>query len=311
MSRATNSLSPEEFQQLLAWYEIRDMMLGQNSVEQDVKKALSLAAICKHRDAVWLTELFAGHVIEHKWEAVLLFRERGSNGDQRALFFGAFSWTVDVGMLAQSAVGYAPAQASMVLRTPDEEGVRWAEKACAQGERNGFYWLGHCKLLGRGCERDEKTAREMFLIAAELGYVEAMLRLKILLDKTDPQRFAWMGRAAMRGRQQYFLKEMLGAFADGVERCKSDVLFVIGRALKGQMDSEKCTAFGETLDDSTFRRAAQAVSFFEKQLHLYRAAVDLWTFIGRRSYVVKDIRILIAKKIWNCRDEAKYKVTLV
>jgi hypothetical protein len=36
--------SPEDVQQLLAWYKIRDTLLGQNYREEDIKKALDLAA---------------------------------------------------------------------------------------------------------------------------------------------------------------------------------------------------------------------------------------------------------------------------
>jgi hypothetical protein len=37
-------LSPEDFQQLLAWYKVRDSLLGQN--EQEIKKALELGSVC-------------------------------------------------------------------------------------------------------------------------------------------------------------------------------------------------------------------------------------------------------------------------
>jgi hypothetical protein len=54
--------SPEDLQQLLAWYKVRDTLFGHNHVEH-VKKALELAAVCRHPDAVWMTELFGGSVV--------------------------------------------------------------------------------------------------------------------------------------------------------------------------------------------------------------------------------------------------------
>jgi hypothetical protein len=52
--------SPEDLQQMVAWYKIRDILLGSNFILRDVKKARELAAVCEHPDAVWLTKLFAG-----------------------------------------------------------------------------------------------------------------------------------------------------------------------------------------------------------------------------------------------------------
>jgi hypothetical protein len=51
--------SPEDLQLLLAFNKIRDTLFGQNG-KQDIRKALELAAVCEHPNAVWLTKLFAG-----------------------------------------------------------------------------------------------------------------------------------------------------------------------------------------------------------------------------------------------------------
>jgi hypothetical protein len=50
--------SPEDLQQLLVWYKIRDTLLAQNFVKWDIKKALELASVCGNPNAVWLTKLF-------------------------------------------------------------------------------------------------------------------------------------------------------------------------------------------------------------------------------------------------------------
>jgi hypothetical protein len=66
-------LSPEDLQQFLAWYKIRDTLLGQNCVDDDVKKALDLASVCEHPNAVWLTNLFGGRDISCREEARQVF----------------------------------------------------------------------------------------------------------------------------------------------------------------------------------------------------------------------------------------------
>ncbi len=89
------------------------------------------------------------------------------------------------------------------------------------------------------------------------------------------------------------------------------VVVAIGRALKGHIDNEKGTIFGNGYKFvSVSNPANQALHFYEFQLQLYRKAIDTWTFVGLRNDIVKDIRKMIAKMIWDSRDEAKYLMKL-
>jgi hypothetical protein len=65
--------SPQDLQQLLAWYKVRDTFLGLNCVGQDIKKALELASVYEHPDAVWLTKLFGGRDVDTMEEARRVF----------------------------------------------------------------------------------------------------------------------------------------------------------------------------------------------------------------------------------------------
>jgi hypothetical protein len=44
--------------------------------------------------------------------------------------------------------------------------------------------------------KDAERAKSNYLVAADLGNVYAMVRSGESLDKDDPQRFVWWGRAA-------------------------------------------------------------------------------------------------------------------
>ena len=68
----------------------------------------------------------------------------------------------------------------------------------AQGERDGFVLLGCCLQNGYGCEKRLDKAKENFYLASELGHVAAMVYFGRLLDKSDPQRWRWWGRAGGR-----------------------------------------------------------------------------------------------------------------
>jgi hypothetical protein len=127
-----------------------------------------------------------------------------------------------------------------------------------------------------------------------------------VLDKDNPQRFIWLGRGTARGSYSGFLSEMsdqIHNFNSGTGRAK--VVFAIGRAFKGHIDNEKRTIFGKGDRVYTFvGPAKQALRLF--QLQSYRKAVDSWTIIGLRNGVVKDIRKMIGKMIWDAREEAAY-----
>ncbi len=199
--------SIDDIQQLLAWYKIRDTLLGQNWVEQDVKKALVLAAVCEHHNAVWLTKLFAGREVNRKEDARQVFLS--CENDPRALCFAAFLGGSNDEFRRTVDLGDALAQAWMAKEMIGEEKFRWAEKSASQGERNGFYQLGRCYRDGIGCESNMTKAKKYFLISAELGHIDAMRYTGDLLEKTDPQRFFWFGKAAATGGDgRSFLYEM-------------------------------------------------------------------------------------------------------
>jgi hypothetical protein len=87
----------------------------------------------------------------------------------------------------------------------------------------------------------------------------------------------------------------------------ANVVFAIGRALKGHVDNEKRTIFGKCFSsDIYFGSANRALCFYEFQLQSCRKAVDSWTIVGLRNRVVKDMRKMIGKMIWDAREEAAY-----
>jgi hypothetical protein len=144
----------------LAWYEIRDCLLGENFVDRSLKKALELAAVCKHPEAQWLTNLFAGRDMSTVGDAKRVFQEHPQ--DARAVCFAALvvAWQFDVGELRRSAeLGFeknrffvcfsflfscsnAFAQAKLSGETHNEERFRWADDSAAQMERDGYLMRG-------------------------------------------------------------------------------------------------------------------------------------------------------------------------
>jgi hypothetical protein len=81
------------------------------------------------------------------------------------------------------------------------------------------------------------------------------------------------------------------------------VVFQIGRALNENGDVEKRTIFGLSRNfDNCVGPANSAVSFYKSQISACRRAVDAWSHVGLRFNVVKDIRVLIGKMVWETRE---------
>ncbi len=127
--------SPQDLQQLLAWYKIRDTLLGQNLVKQNIKKALDLVSVCEHPNAVWMTKLFDGRDVASRDDARQVFL--GCENDPRALCFAGLLERDEDEIRRAAELGDSFAQAWMAEETEYEERFCWAEKSAAQGERDG------------------------------------------------------------------------------------------------------------------------------------------------------------------------------
>ena len=301
--------------ELFKWLDVRDILLGQNCTKQDITKALALACDCQHPDAMWLTLICEAKDVSTKEDAKKVF---SSGNDARALCF-AWHLTDDhednLTLLCRAAeMGYAFACSTFcrqVWRENRDEAFRLAQFAAAQRERDGFSMFGFCCCCSRvDFEKDLNLAKENYLLAAELGDVNAAANYGELLVEFDPFRWLCLGRAALRGLPYSFF----GAFSNQVEQFFSGsgnatIVFLIGRVLKGNIDMEKKEIFGKDFDfDSWIGPANQAISFYSSQIKSARLAVDTWTLVATRLHLIKDMRTYIGKMIWEARFEANYLI---
>jgi hypothetical protein len=299
----------------LEWLKARDTLLGENCIEQDVKRALELAAASNHPQCQWFTSLFAGTSVTTVQEARDVFLSEGKKSPASLCFAALLSDPVDEALLRQSAeLGCSVAQAWMVVRTEGEERFRLAKTAASQRERDGFCWLGDCYENGDVCERNLEKARECHVIGSQLGLVVSMIGLAALLDGSDPQRWVWWGRAAVLGLPIWFLHR----FVSEVQKFNSgsgnrSVVFLIEKALNGHVSVEKRTVFGVNYYDFSFGQligpANLAISFYKSQLSSCRRAVDTWSLCCLRLNIYKDIRVFMGKMIWETRDLALFDVS--
>jgi hypothetical protein len=289
----------------LEWFEARDMLLRDNFVKQDVKRAVELAAASNHPQCQWLTSLFADKVVKTTEDACDVFLADEKKSSASLCFAALLSRPVNEAFLRQSAeLGCPLAQAKMAKNTTRSEMFQFAKASSSQRERDGFYWLGI------GCEKDLEKAKEFLLVSAQLGQVSSMSSFAVLMNFSDPQRWIWAGRAAVLGDPNGFLcwftihvQKLNAGSGNGA------LVFLIGKSLNGRVCVEERTIFGKDwFFGERIGPANSAISFYKSQLTACRRAADIWSHVGIRCGVVKDIRVLIGKLVWESRDLALFKV---
>ena len=313
------SLPAGDTAELFKWLDVRDTLLGDNYKAQDITAALALARDCKHPDAEWLTSIFEGKDVATKEDAREVFLSL--ENDARAL---CFAWWLsenapdDLSPLLRAAELGEPFAQGLWLYFSDFERLEDYEESLLQaftlasvGERLGYFIVGKL-LVGSLVQQHRAIFKPYLLVAAKLGLVEAWSLLAEQVQSPECWHFA--GKAWTL--KKYF--PLASEFAHEVEQFFSSsapdenaaVVFLIGRALKGNIDMEKKEIFGNNHEfNSRVGPANQAVSFYDSQIKSARLAVDTWTLVATRLRVIKDMRIYIGKMIWDARFEANYSIS--
>jgi hypothetical protein len=254
-------------------------------------------------DAQWLAALFPVGVAvsrERMREAMLEQRD-----DPRAMFC---VWQLGIQdeeeekLLRRAAeMGHAPAQAQLSnWCSEDENGFSWAQRAAAQGDRRGLYFLAFCYEHGEGCAQDKGRAMELYRTAAELGYSLAQDSYGLYaFGGLDWERYFWWGRAAARGfsgrRFCISVMSLLPTFEKGEN---SRILHTVGPVVKQGLDVTMCALFKQRFVSSELPKLLGVIELYEAMLERARSAVACWAIAGRRRGVVKDIRVMISKMAW-------------
>jgi hypothetical protein len=147
MRAIVDQRSPDDLSQLRAWYKIRDRLFGTQDVEQNVKKAIELAACCEHPEAVWLTKMFVGRDVSTKEEARNVFLAFENDKRFAGLLAGSVDLEADIrraavlgDAYAQHAwPGYVRGTASLRRKICCSRGASWFRMAWVV--LPGWYWM--------------------------------------------------------------------------------------------------------------------------------------------------------------------------
>jgi hypothetical protein len=209
----------------------------------------------------------------------------------------------DKDLVQRSAqLGYAPAQVEMISWTKGCESFLWAEKAAAQGDRNGLYEMACCLLDGTGCEKNEDRALMLFREAASLDHCWAKWRYgKYAFRETDWERYRWWGLCAVQGI--YVAKSEMTKAAlkhlEGVDNGGSGrVIFEIGAVCKGHVIVGLLTVFGASFSEELVLAADRAVALHVEWCANAERTINCWIWIAQQKNVARDVRTLISKMLW-------------
>jgi TPR repeat protein len=286
--------------ELTKWWDVLDVLDVLEHHGCDVEKALRIARESRHPDAVWLASLFSPGVAVTRARMVEVMREQGE--DARALHV---AWMLghdeEHDLLERAAAkGYAPAQADLSSVRGGSRGFELAQLAAAQGSRRGMYHLGWRLRFGRGCAKDENRATELFRAAAELGEASAEVSYgEVAFGERDWERFHWWSRAVARGRaKRGFWRgtvSLLSAFEKGE---LGRVLHIAAPLLRANLNVVKQEVFGSYVGEEVSQKLLRVLELHEAMLDRARRAIACWSVVGRRRGVVKDMRVMIAKMLW-------------
>jgi hypothetical protein len=76
------------------------------------------------------------------------------------------------------------------------------------------------------------------------------------------------------------------------------ILHTVGPVLRANLDVARCTLFLLYKDRVTVERYQRVIALYDAMAERARAAMGCWSVIGRRVGLVKDVRVTIAKLLW-------------
>jgi TPR repeat protein len=276
----------------IKWWDALDALEDMAGPE----RGLQMARECRHPDAVWLASLFpAGVTVTMEgMEGVML--QHGD--DPRAMHLAVVTGGYDhIARLERAAAaGYAPAQAALSYCREGPEQLEWAQRAALQGNRAGIMHVAWMLQSGEGCEKDVEAGVELYRQAAELGSGQAQHAYALSFGQLDWRRFMWLGRAAEKGVSgpQYVgaVLRLLPCFEDGQQ---GRILHTVAPGIRAAPDVASGKVFGLSCNSKDLARLLQ---LHRTMMESARAAIDCWSAAARRLGLVKDMRVMIAKTVW-------------
>jgi hypothetical protein len=250
-------------------------------------------------DAVWLSSLFPAGVAVTRQQMAEMMLQQGD--DPRAMHLAVVTGGYDhIARLERAAAaGYAPAQAALSYCREGAEQLEWAEKAAHQGNRAGIMHLGWMLQCGEGCEKDEEGGVELYRLAAELESGFAQHSYALSFGRLDYRWNVWWERAAEKGvnARLYIaaVVQLLPYFEDGEQ---GRILHTVAPRIRPALDAPSGKPFGVLCSEKDLSGLQRLLQLHRTMMESARTAIDCWSMAARQRGLVKDLRVVIAKMVW-------------
>jgi hypothetical protein len=288
----------------IKWWDTLDVLDVRFRDALDFGKSLQMAQMareCRAPDAVWFAALFPPGVAVSRQRMREVMQEQGE--DPRALhLLWRLSSDAEADQLLERAAGkgYAPAQADLSFVLGGSRAFELAQLAAAQGSRRGMCQLGRCVRHGAGCVKDEHRAIELFRAAAELGEASAQVSYgELAFGNSDWERFHWLSLAVARRFGRESLRVGTVNLLEKFEKGKlGRILHIAAPLLRANLNVVKQEVFGTYVGKDVWQKLLRVLELHQAMLDRARRGIACWSVVGRRRGVAKDMRVMIAKMLW-------------
>ncbi len=293
------------------WFDARDTFIGMNHHDHEPRRGLLLMQECCNEveEARWICSLFADG--SESWEAVL--RLRGGDRGVVYMILGLYGRTgithedsVCLRRAADNGHHLSQAYLSAYSRYDQtlEERRKWSYLAAQGKEPWGLYQVAH-----NYAETNGETIA-LYKEASDLGHYDATFQYANMLPRTSIERYTrllsfpqcdvdWCDE----------IKEALFMFHKG--EIQSKVIYHIGRLIGQQYETDpygRMVSYMFVRKDYIQNPFGQMMDLYTKWKKEAQQEVEMWSLVALHSLrpsICKDIRIMIAKKVWDKRGENK------
>lgn len=149
--------------------------------------------------------------------------------------------------------------------------------------------------------------------AADLGHFKSMHEYASKIGSGDIDYFKYVSQYILYTgmRHDYFIiiKAQIREFKENPSNALSPIVFRIGEVARNHYYSTNTLGykiFDVSCSYEEYSAVLLAVDLYNKNIECTKTAITCWTIIGNKVGIVKDVRKIISKLIWQSRYEALY-----
>lgn len=320
----------ERITRVRSWYDARNVFFGLNYELPDAVRGYDMATTCTHEDAVWLCSVVTRKDLEdahHGYMLTALFENLDPPSLQSRLFAQVVFCEDENTITDAARSGHSFAQAFILELTDmngdifEDDEIQWLFESAIALEPSSLYILAKiCFLV------EPELCTFVLQLATKLGCVKAQYMLvEETYNECDPNAYTILHDCSTRGRKRHVTLVNMFNCIDSY-RCGDlqygSATFEIGRLVRGKIGPPPCLLYNISVlsitdrvypdisylvrvsrirDCAIFETFHFAIALYEHHTQAALLAIHAWSIIAKRKNVVKDIRILIAKMIWNDR----------